>query len=48
VAIHTPEDIAGMADLIAFIAAGRVLAAAPPAEMLKKGRDAEIDRYLGR
>jgi thiamine transport system ATP-binding protein len=48
VAIHTPEDIAGVADLIAFIAAGRVLAAAPPAEMLKKGRDAEIDRYLGR
>jgi thiamine transport system ATP-binding protein len=45
--IHTPEDIAGVADRLAFIADGRVIAAAPPAEMLTKGRDAEIDRYLG-
>jgi thiamine transport system ATP-binding protein len=45
--IHTPEDIAGIADGLAFIADGRVIAAAPPAEMLTKGRDAEIDRYLG-
>lgn len=46
--IHTPEDIGGAADLMAFIAEGRVLAAAPPAEMLKRGQDADIDRYLGR
>ena len=45
--IHTPEDI-GAADLIAFIDEGRVLAAAPPAEMLLKGRDPAVDRYLGR
>jgi thiamine transport system ATP-binding protein len=45
--IHTPEDIGDMAGLMAFVAEGRVLAAGPPAEMLKRGRDAEIDRYLG-
>jgi thiamine transport system ATP-binding protein len=45
--IHTPEDLGGAADLMAFVADGRVLAAAPPAEMLAKGRNAEIDRYLG-
>ena len=41
-------DIAAAADLLAFIDEGRVLAAAPPAEMLSKGRDPAIDRYLGR
>jgi thiamine transport system ATP-binding protein len=46
--IHTPEDLAGIADRLAFIADGKVVDAAPPAEMLTKGRDAEIDRYLGR
>jgi thiamine transport system ATP-binding protein len=46
--IHTPEDIVGVADLMAFIANGRVLSAAPPADLLKEGEHAEIDRYLGR
>jgi thiamine transport system ATP-binding protein len=45
--IHTPEDLGDAADLMAFVAEGRVLAAGPPAEMLAKGRNAEIDRYLG-
>jgi thiamine transport system ATP-binding protein len=48
VAIHTPEDIGDAAELMAFIAGGRVLATAPPAEMLKRGRNLDIDRYLGR
>ncbi len=48
VSIHTPEDIGEAADLMAFIDKGRVLAAAPPGEMLKPGRHAAIDRYLGR
>jgi thiamine transport system ATP-binding protein len=46
--IHTPEDIAGVADLMAFIAGGRVLAVEQPAELLRKGGSAEVDRYLGR
>jgi thiamine transport system ATP-binding protein len=48
VSIHTPEDLGAAADLMAFIADGRVLAAAPPREILAKGRDPAIDRYLGR
>jgi thiamine transport system ATP-binding protein len=48
VSIHTPEDLGDAADLMAFVADGQVLAAAPPAEMLRKGRDPAIDRYLGR
>jgi thiamine transport system ATP-binding protein len=47
VSIHTPEDL-GAADLMAFVAGGRVTAAAPPQEILAKGRDPAIDRYLGR
>jgi thiamine transport system ATP-binding protein len=47
VSIHTPEDLGDAADLVAFIAEGRVLNVAPPAEMLRPGRHAEIDRYLG-
>ncbi len=48
VSIHTPEDLGGTADLMAFVADGRVLAVAPPAEVLAPGRDPAIDRYLGR
>jgi thiamine transport system ATP-binding protein len=47
VSIHTPEDLSGTADLLAFVADGRVLAAGPPQELLRHGRSAEIDRYLG-
>ncbi len=48
VSLHTPEDIGDAADLMAFLADGEVLDAAPPAEMLKPGRNPAIDRYLGR
>ncbi len=48
VSIHTPEDLGEAADLMAFVDEGRVLAAAPPAEMLRSGRVPAIDRYLGR
>ena len=48
VSIHTPEELGAAADLMAFIADGRVLAAAPPQEILARGRDPAIDRYLGR
>ena len=48
VSIHTPEDLAEAADLMAFIDEGRVIAAAPPAEILTPGRHPAIDRYLGR
>jgi thiamine transport system ATP-binding protein len=47
VSIHTPEDLTGIAELMAFIDAGQVLAAAPPAELLARGRHPAIDRYLG-
>jgi len=48
VSIHTPEDLVGIAELMAFIDAGEVVAAAPPAEILAAGRHPAIDRYLGR
>ncbi len=46
--IHTPEDLAGRADLMAFVAEGRVLAHGTPDDMLRPGRAPAIDRYLGR
>ncbi len=46
--IHTPEDLAGRADLMAFVAEGRVLAHGQPDDMLRPGRAPAIDRYLGR
>jgi thiamine transport system ATP-binding protein len=46
--IHTPEDLASTADLIAFVAEGRVVAAGRPDKLLSPGRTAAIDRYLGR
>ncbi len=48
VSLHTPEDIGDAADLMAFVADGEVRDAAPPAEMLRPGRNPAIDRYLGR
>ena len=48
VSIHTPEDLSDVAELMAFIGEGRVLAAAPPGEILAHGRHPAIDRYLGR
>jgi thiamine transport system ATP-binding protein len=48
VSIHTPEDIGDAAELMAFVADGRVLAAAPPQDILSAGFHPAIDRYLGR
>jgi len=48
VSIHTPEDLGRTADLMAFVAEGRVLAFGASADVLRPGRAAEIDRYLGR
>ena len=48
VSIHTPEDLGDAAELMAFVADGRVLAAAPPQEILSAGFHPAIDRYLGR
>jgi len=47
VSIHTPEDLDDVADLMAFVAEGKVVAVASPEEMLRRGRGSEIDRYLG-
>jgi len=47
VSLHTPEDIGGTADLMAFIADGRVAAVDRPAVLLAPGRNAAVDRYLG-
>jgi thiamine transport system ATP-binding protein len=48
VSIHTPEELGAAADLMAFVADGRVLAAASPDEILAPGRDIAIDRFMGR
>jgi thiamine transport system ATP-binding protein len=48
VSIHTPEEIGDAADLMAFVAEGRVIDVAAPREMLGPGRHPAIDRYLGR
>jgi thiamine transport system ATP-binding protein len=45
--IHTPEDLVDAADLMAFVADGRVLVAGPPSEILRGGQNSAIDRYLG-
>jgi thiamine transport system ATP-binding protein len=46
--IHTPEELGAAADLMAFVAGGRVVAVAPPGEMLQGGQNSAIDQYLGR
>jgi len=48
VSIHTPEDLGEAADLLAFIADGRVLAEGTPGEMFRADRNDAIDRYFGR
>ena len=48
VSIHTPEEIGDAADLMAFVAEGRIVDIGAPAEMLRPRRNPEIDRYLGR
>jgi thiamine transport system ATP-binding protein len=46
--IHTPEDLGAAADMMAFVAEGRVLAAGAPTKLLRRGRHPAIDKYLGR
>ena len=46
-AIHTPSDVAEVADMMAFIDEGRVLAAAPPAELLSSSHPA-LEHYFRR
>lgn len=47
-AIHTPADAAGVADLMVFIDEGRVAAAGPPDDILAPGRSPALDRYFRR
>jgi thiamine transport system ATP-binding protein len=47
-AIHSPEDAASVADLVAFVADGRVDAVGPPEEILAPGRSPKLDRYFRR
>ncbi len=45
--IHTPSDIAHVADLVAFVAEGQVQHSGPPHEMLKAGRSPALDAFMG-
>jgi thiamine transport system ATP-binding protein len=44
-AIHTPFDAADLADLMAFVDAGRIVAVGPPSEILNS-RDPALERYF--
>jgi thiamine transport system ATP-binding protein len=46
--LHTPEEARERADLMAFIAEGRVQHAAAPAALLDNPQDATLRDYLGR
>ncbi len=45
--IHTPGDVAHVADLVAFVAEGRVQDAGPPGDLLRAGRSRAMDAFLG-
>jgi thiamine transport system ATP-binding protein len=45
--IHTPEDIVAVADRVAFVADGEVIAQGPPGEVLAAARDERIAAFLG-
>ncbi len=45
--IHTPEDIVTVADSVAFVADGQVVAQGMPGEVLEPGRDRRISEFLG-
>jgi thiamine transport system ATP-binding protein len=45
--IHTPADIAGAADLVAFVADGEVQHMAPPAALLRPGHSSALDAFMG-
>ena len=45
-AIHTPAEAAAVADMMAFVDEGRVLAAGPPAQILAGSNHPALDRYF--
>ena len=45
--LNAPDDVMGAADQMAFVADGDVIAAGAPADVLRKGRDARIDAFIG-
>jgi thiamine transport system ATP-binding protein len=47
VSIHTPEDLSDIADVMAFVAGGRVLASGAPGNILRRGQNPAVDSYLG-
>ena len=45
--IHTPHDVADAADQVAFVADGQVRDTGAPGELLRRGRSAALDAFLG-
>jgi thiamine transport system ATP-binding protein len=45
--IHTPADIATVADQVVFVADGAVQDVGPPLDLLRAGRSAAMDAFLG-
>jgi thiamine transport system ATP-binding protein len=45
--IHTPDDIVGIADQMAFVADGKVIATGSPHEVLQRSRDPRITSFCG-
>lgn len=45
--IHTPDDAIEIADQMAFVADGQVIATGAPCDVLKRGRDPRIDAFIG-
>jgi thiamine transport system ATP-binding protein len=45
--IHTPDEVMGVAETMAFVADGEVIAAGAPREVLDPGRDSRIAAFLG-
>ncbi len=45
--LHTPLDVLGVADQVAFVAEGGVRDEGPAETMLRPGRSAELDAFLG-
>jgi thiamine transport system ATP-binding protein len=44
---HTPEDMASVADLLVFVADGRVSESGRPDVLLRPGRSARLDAFFG-
>jgi thiamine transport system ATP-binding protein len=47
ITIHTPEDLLGHADMLAFVANGEVIASGPPAEIVTTPDDPRIANFFG-